>query len=257
MTKDPGGWRGNRGTRHERGYGSKWVKLREVVLKRDMRLCQPCLTTGRPTTATEVDHIKPKAKGGTDDPDNLQAICGECHRAKTEREGAEAQGRRLKRTIGADGWPVGPKRFGYSIPDGVEPSSIPVTLVCGPPASGKSTWIKSVATEGDLVIDFDVYRKAVGGRKWDTDKSVIRRAFEMRDKDIHSLSGRKAGRCFLIVTAPTPEERLAWQRALGMVDVKVIRTPAAECIARIDADPDRFEAADAQKRAVLDWWAVN
>ncbi|WP_247360100.1 HNH endonuclease signature motif containing protein [Ralstonia pseudosolanacearum] len=36
--------------------------------------------------ATEVDHIVPKARGGTDDDDNLQAINVECHRAKTVRE---------------------------------------------------------------------------------------------------------------------------------------------------------------------------
>lgn len=80
-------------SRHERGYGSAWVKTRARILKRDMHLCQPCLTTGRPTLATEVDHVTPKAKGGTDDDENLQAICHDCHVVKTEAEAAEAQGR--------------------------------------------------------------------------------------------------------------------------------------------------------------------
>lgn len=38
--------------------------------------------------ATEVDHITPKASGGTDDPANLQGICKACHRAKTQDEAA-------------------------------------------------------------------------------------------------------------------------------------------------------------------------
>jgi len=55
-------------------------------------------------TATEVDHIIPKAKGGTDDMSNLQAINKECHKKKTARE----QGRTLKpkQTIGIDGFPI-------------------------------------------------------------------------------------------------------------------------------------------------------
>jgi len=93
-------------SRHERGYGAAWVKTRAVILKRDAGLCQPCLATGRPTPATQVDHITPKAKGGTDDHENLQAICGACHTVKTEREGAEAQGRRIRVKYDAAGWPI-------------------------------------------------------------------------------------------------------------------------------------------------------
>lgn len=58
-------------------------------MRRDKWLCQVCLSHGRPTQATEVDHIRPKSHGGTDDADNLQAICRQCHKAKTviERRG--------------------------------------------------------------------------------------------------------------------------------------------------------------------------
>jgi 5-methylcytosine-specific restriction enzyme A len=101
------GWEG-KGSRHERGYGSQWVKARARVLARDTYLCQPCMKAGRTTTATEVDHVKPKAKGGTDDDDNLVAICRSCHRDKTAREAAEAQGHSLKPRISFDakGYPV-------------------------------------------------------------------------------------------------------------------------------------------------------
>lgn len=97
----------SRTSRHERGYGSSWDKLRIIVLRRDKGLCQPCLTRNRTELATQVDHVLPKAKGGTDDFDNLQAICGPCHDEKTKAENAEAQGRtyRPKQAIGEDGWP--------------------------------------------------------------------------------------------------------------------------------------------------------
>ena len=58
----------------QRGYGRDWRKLREVILARDGRTCRHC---GSP--AEQVDHIRPKARGGTDDPNNLVASCTRCN----------------------------------------------------------------------------------------------------------------------------------------------------------------------------------
>lgn len=73
-------------TRKQRGYGASWDKLREQILKRDRYLCQECLRNDRYVPANQVDHILPKAQGGTDAPSNLQTLCGACHRQKTARE---------------------------------------------------------------------------------------------------------------------------------------------------------------------------
>lgn len=106
--KHSGGWRGNRGTRHERGYGAAWVRTRRRILDRDLHLCQPCLRRGVAAEATEVDHVKPKSKGGTDALENLSAICKNCHAEKTAKEAAEAQGRTLKKRLKFDsqGFPI-------------------------------------------------------------------------------------------------------------------------------------------------------
>ena len=88
------GWeQTQRGSRHERGYGAEWERLRVRILMRDQYLCQPCMRAGRLTAlvvgdrmhprGAQVDHIVPKANDGTDDPDNLEAICRTCHEAKT------------------------------------------------------------------------------------------------------------------------------------------------------------------------------
>lgn len=88
----------NRGTRHERGYGSKWDKIRERIIKRDNGLCQECLRQGRLTQVGHkkfsyyCDHIIPKEEGGTDDDDNLQSLCRSCHTAKTDREKNRGRG---------------------------------------------------------------------------------------------------------------------------------------------------------------------
>ena len=65
---------------------AKWDVIRERVLKRDKGLCQLCLRAGVVREAKTVDHIIPKAHGGTDADSNLQSLCWPCHKAKTARE---------------------------------------------------------------------------------------------------------------------------------------------------------------------------
>lgn len=86
---NPGGWKPDaiRGSRHQRGYGAAWDRIRKRILDRDEHLCQPCLKAERITVGTHVDHIVPKAQGGSDADENLQTICVECHRVKSSREG--------------------------------------------------------------------------------------------------------------------------------------------------------------------------
>jgi hypothetical protein len=262
-------WGGERGTAAERGYGHSWTRLRGHILQRDMYLCQQCLRDDRVTPLGikprdhAVDHIKPKTQGGTDDPSNLQSLCSECHEAKSLSEAAHGRGAQFKAKTQYDakGWPIwdtpAPKRWGYSIPGGVRPSGIPVVLVSGPPAAGKSTYIKANAQPGDTVIDFDIYRKQLGGAKWDTRPDIIRGAFKLRNAAIDSLHSKTSGTCYLIVTAPTKAERDEWTKALGDVTIHLIRTPQVVCIERIRANPERQDAATRQIQAVIDWWAAN
>lgn len=94
----------DRGSRHARGYGTAWDKLRLTILRRDNHLCVACLKQGRVSPAKSVDHILPKAKGGTDDPANLQSLCDD-HGAEKDAADRGAPLRR-KRKIGVDGWPA-------------------------------------------------------------------------------------------------------------------------------------------------------
>lgn len=93
--RDAIGWKSDayRGSRHARGYGAAWDRQRIRIFRRDCGLCQPCLRNGEVTKATQVDHIEPKAEGGTDEDDNLQSICDPCHAAKTAAESARGRAR--------------------------------------------------------------------------------------------------------------------------------------------------------------------
>jgi 5-methylcytosine-specific restriction enzyme A len=54
-----------------RGYGPAWRKARTEVLAEEP-FCRLCLQQGRVTPTTDVDHIVPKARGGTDARSNLR-----------------------------------------------------------------------------------------------------------------------------------------------------------------------------------------
>ena len=66
--------------------------VRARVLARDRQECQWC-----GLAATDVDHIRPKRLGGSDDMDNLRALCRECHKAVTATDHSARQGGRSRR----------------------------------------------------------------------------------------------------------------------------------------------------------------
>jgi 5-methylcytosine-specific restriction protein A len=75
---------GASGSAEARGYGAAWQRTARRILKRDAGLCYVCRTSG----ATQVDHVVPRAAGGTEDDGNLAAIHASCHRRKTAAESA-------------------------------------------------------------------------------------------------------------------------------------------------------------------------
>lgn len=60
------------------------VKIRYEILKRDRFTCSYC-GAHPPDVLLEIDHVIPKAAGGSDDPDNLITACWDCNRGKGDR----------------------------------------------------------------------------------------------------------------------------------------------------------------------------
>lgn len=81
-------WEDHQGSRSTttRGYGAPWQRLRRLVIRRDNGLCQQCLRQGVATQGKDVDHITPKARGGSDEESNLEFLCAPCHATKTALE---------------------------------------------------------------------------------------------------------------------------------------------------------------------------
>ena len=62
------------------GSTRQWRATREQILARDRYRCQRC---GKP--AQHVDHRTPVARGGSDHPSNLEALCAPCNHKKGAR----------------------------------------------------------------------------------------------------------------------------------------------------------------------------
>ena len=88
-------WGGReRPTAAQRGYGWEWQKIRKQVLREEPH-CRWC---GKPSVT--VDHIRPKARGGSDARSNLQALCNSCRKIKDARDAAEGKRRKRKEAEG-------------------------------------------------------------------------------------------------------------------------------------------------------------
>ena len=171
-----------------------------------------CAICGQP--AQSVDHIDPRADFW--EQDNWQALCWPCHRRKTAAQG---------------------KRY-----------TCPVTLVCGPPGSGKSTYVAERLYPGDVVCDLDAIVAAITAQPLHTKPvAALPLAWEMRDAFLSRLlRPLQVHHAWVIAGAPKRSERDRYRMAGARV--VLLPVPAAECKARADRGPDWRDAIDR-------WWA--
>jgi 5-methylcytosine-specific restriction protein A len=233
-----------RGSSTEQGYGSKWREARLAHLS-EHPLCVRCDAEGFVTAATVVDHIQPH-KGDRNlfwSRSNWQSLCETHHNRKTAMEdGGFGNGAWLD-------WH----------PEWMPRSVVPVTLVCGAPASGKTTYVQQHMRPGDVVIDLDEIGAALSGQvSHDWPLSYLRAAGHERNRRIAALSDAEAvrgvGRAWLIVGEADAARRQWWCDKLGDVTVVVMATPYEVCVARVRGDRRRARKVEALADAIGKWW---
>lgn len=124
-----------------------------------------------------------------------------------------------------------------------------VTLVCGPPAAGKSTWAEARAGTGDRVIDLDVICRSLGSRSSHDHPRHIKRMAERVRRSLEERAAETDGETYVIRCLPDPAARAATAERLG-ARVVVLAVPADEAIGRARAD-GRPEWTG---QAIRDWW---
>ncbi len=134
-----------------------------------------------------------------------------------------------------------------------------VTLVCGPPLSGKSTLVRKRAKRGDLIVDFDALGAAVSGQPHhQLPHHLLPYAAAARDAVLERIAERRGGAeppaVWVIAGLPERGERDAMATRLGAAEVVVLTTPAEECIGRLVDDPDG-RPPQAVANAVRAWFS--
>jgi 5-methylcytosine-specific restriction protein A len=187
-----------------------------------------------------ADHILELRDGGSLlDLANGQCLCGSHHEIKT------AEIRRLRADLGNLTKPNLPR------------PNCRVKLICGPPASGKSTHVRANAAPGDIVIDLDMIAREYGlGRNRD---GSTRTLLIERNRRLAALAREPAHRvAWVIIGAPSKQLREWWCYALGVLpgDMVVLLPTRAELRHRVMTDPDRADVID-RHLAVIDRWLAR
>lgn len=116
-------------------------------------------------------------------------------------------------------------------PEWLKPSAIPLTIVCGPPCAGKTSYVREHKQVGDRIIDLDLIRMQLkpGYRPWGgQDWPLLERAIKLRNALLAQLAKAKSGRAWFIVGAPSASERNWWQTKLGG-EIVLLNPGADEC----------------------------
>jgi hypothetical protein len=192
----------------ERVRGRKAVELRKRRLHNEP-LCRECAKQGIVSEAVVPDHIIPLAFGGTDTEDNVQCLCAACHAIKTASEDAAHNG-------------------AANHPDWLPRSNVPLTIVCGPPCSGKSTYVHDKV---GTIIDIDGIALSIDPtyKHWEgmLTGALLNKAIRTRNAMLANLRAPT----WFIVSAPSPSERDWWREKLGG-QVVLLDPGRDECIRR-------------------------
>lgn len=129
-----------------------------------------------------------------------------------------------------------------------------VEIVYGPPCSGKSTYVRERAKDGDLIYDYDALVRAMTPQdKRDTQKTVAHEiAIGVRGLMINRIAETESGakRAYIITRWPTDNLR----EQLNGLDVTEHRMDATreECLDRLEHDDSRDDKSAWAK--IIDNW---
>ena len=117
-----------------------------------------------------------------------------------------------------------------------------VIVVCGPPASGKTTYVRNNMVPGDMVVDLDAIMQAISFQEQRTNatKDLLPVALELRKYLYRIIDEHRvhAFRCWIIECLPKQEDRDDLQERF-CAEVVEMQASYRECIDHAMRDPQR------------------
>jgi len=225
-------------------YKSKeWRKVSAAYMSSKYYICERC---GKP--AKICHHRIWLNADNVNDPeialnmDNLEALCMECHN---------------KEHIGKSYYRRGPEETHFDENGNLVKESV-VFIVCGAPASGKTTYVREHKREGDLVFDLDMICSALIGEPetyYFDHMPVLDAALSIRDTVYDHVERRLGswGRAWIITSNPD-RDYCKYLASRLRAEIVELDTTEEECLRRIEAD-DRRKNKRQFADLVRDWYA--
>lgn len=130
-----------------------------------------------------------------------------------------------------------------------------VYLVYGSPLSGKGTFIKENASEGDLIIDIDnIWQCLSGCDRYIKPNRLKGNVFQLRDVLIDMVRTRNGKwlNAWIVGGYPLRNERERICKTLKAREI-FIDTPKEECLRRLYENPEGRDV-DEWAKHIADWW---
>lgn len=141
-------------------------------------------------------------------------------------------------------------RFGYT-------SERKVYLVYGAPLSGKTTFVKNVKGNSDLVVDIDnIWQALTGGKRYVKPNALKANVFAVRDCLLDMIRTRagKWERAFIIEGGARESDRRRTMDFLGAEGI-YINTDKETCLQRLASDDTRTqEQKEEWRKYILQWF---
>lgn len=203
-------------------HSSSGWRRRSEEHRKNEPLCREHLKKGLIVRGQLTDHIIPIDEGGDRfDESNLQTLCWACHQVKTARETHE------------------------------ESNSTQVTVVNGPPASGKNFYVAQHFLKGDLIVDIDLIFQALSGLSlYEHPEELLPFVAEARDAILARLHRTSKIKRAWIITTQKNVQSLA-----NHLNAKIVTISASkeECLNRLQDDLKRTDKAK-QKFLIEQWF---
>lgn len=222
---------------------TKWEKFRKVIIEErtDADGYIHCAICGKPILKKydlivhhkqEVDDANVNNVDVSLNPENVECVHFQCHNKIHER-------------------------FGYNKTSVHTYKPKKVYLVYGAPLSGKTTWVHSVATADDLVVDMDsIWQMISINERYTKSNSLKSVAFEMRDKlyDVIRYRNGKWTNAFVISGSALKGDRERLKQRICANEVIFIDTSKQECLSRLRNRNISEEQKAEQIGWVMDWF---
>ncbi|WP_041279429.1 ATP-binding protein [Desulfobacula toluolica] len=131
-------------------------------------------------------------------------------------------------------------------------------VICGPPGSGKTTYVKKESNSGDLIIDMDALSHAISGQPWYQKPSHILPFVKSVRDHLYKLIVEPPinghfNNSWVINWGALAKDREQLKKLLNS-KVIILETCEKECLRRIKNDSRRSDNIDSWEKLIKKWW---